>query len=178
MVSLTKQRNEKTEWRGRRKGKLGKEHLSAFFPPPFPLPFDLSIHGYIVSFGRVGNICRRKQDIREIIRDRWRIEEIFTLSSQTKRLKYIQVSSAKVSATDFTKTFRFHSEKNLPTFGSANKTTRFRMNSVEHPGNRLRFEYSCLSNIQCRCTKRVRRNVSFPYNVTSEEHIFPDKSDR
>lgn len=70
------------------------------------------------------------------------------------------------------------SEKNLPTFGSANKTTRFRMNSVEHPGNRLRFEYSCLSNIQCRCTKRVRRNVSFPYNVTSEEHIFPDKSDR
>lgn len=93
-------------------------------------------------------------------------------------LKYIQVSSAKVSATDFTKTFRFHSEKNLPTFGSANKTTRFRMNSVEHPGNRLRFEYSCLSNIQCRCTKRVRRNVSFPYNVTSEEHIFPDKSDR
>lgn len=145
-----------------------------------------SFHGYIASFGRVGNICprccviraRRKQDIREIIRDRWRIEENFTLSSQTKRLKYIQVSSAKVSATDFTKTFRFHSEKNLPTFGSANKTTRFRMNSVEHPGNRLRFEYSCLSNIQCRCTKRVRRNVSFPYNVTSEEHIFPDKSDR
>lgn len=137
-----------------------------------------SFHGYIASFGRVGNICRRKQDIREIIRDRWRIEEIFTLSSQTKRLKYIQVCSAKVSATDFTKTFRFHSEKNLPTFGSANKTTRFRMNSVEHPGNRLRFEYSCLSNIQCRCTKRVRRYVSFPYNVTSEEHIFPDKSDR
>lgn len=46
-------------------------------------------------------------------------------------------------------------------------------------------EIDCVSNIrvyrisaQCHCTKRVRYNVSFPYNVTTEGHIFPDKSDR
>lgn len=63
---------------------------------------------------------------------------------------------------------------------SANKMTRFRVNSVEYPRNRLRFEYSCLSNIgpACHCTKRVRYNVSFPCNVTTEGHISPNKSGR
>lgn len=58
--------------------------------------------------------------------------------------------------------------------------TRFRVNSVEYPRNRLRFEYSCLSNIgpACHCTKRVRYNVSFPCNVTTEGHISPNKSGR
>ena len=175
MVSLTKQRNEKRKGEGegerkgeRKKSKQGKEHL--FFLFSFSLPFDRSFHSYIASYGRVGDICFRCCVIRA--RDRRKFHDTFL-----KRDDYIfRFLVQKFNG--FYENLSFSFRKKSADIWSGNKMTRFRIAWNIH-------EIDCVSNIrvyrisaQCHCTKRVRYNVSFPYNVTTEGHIFPDKSDR